>query len=91
MERNSGDQLDQIRRQVAARLGQPVRVYSRRGRSRARVRDGVLEQAYPNVFTVLAQPEARSPALRQASQERLSFSYSDLLTSHVRLSAPPKD
>ena len=70
--------LAEIRRDLEAQRGRRLRLTANRGRQRIIVREGVLEQTYPNIFTIRL--------LDNNSIKRVSFSYSDVLTKTVEIS-----
>ncbi len=51
-----------------------------RGRNRIEIQEGVLQNAYPSVFTILIENRrnANPPQL-------LSFSYTDIITKEIRM------
>ena len=59
-------------------IGERVRLFANKGRRKAIVREGVIENSYPNIFTIRIENE-------YDSTRRLSFSYTDLLTKVVEL------
>ena len=54
-------------------IGLNVKLKVNRGRNKIEMIEGVLENAYPNIFTV-----------RLKTGSLVSFSYSDVITKHVR-------
>ena len=76
--------LDKCREMLKSYIGQQVRLTSNGGRKRIVVREGIVDSCYPNVFTVRCPRGGRS-------QELLSYSYVDVLTSVVEVSVndPP--
>lgn len=74
--------ISRIKSGLAEKVGQKVQLTAKRGRKKSVVRMGVLEGAYPSIFTV------KLDAAQDASHpERLvSFSYADVLTRAVEIS-----
>ena len=70
--------LAQIRRCIENACGRKVRVKARLGRRSHILVDGVIEQAYDSLFTVLTEAP---------SKRRMSFTYGDVLTHTVVLCA----
>ncbi len=70
--------LDKCREMMQALVGKQVRLTSNGGRKRIVVREGIVDSCYPNVFTVRCPRGGRS-------QELLSYSYVDILTSAVEV------
>ena len=68
--------LEQIRQEVKVHEGQRVQVSARRARRGFAVNRGILEAAYPSIFTITTDDDRDS---------RLSFSYSEILTQNVIL------
>ncbi|MGI6604797.1 MAG: Veg protein [Firmicutes bacterium] len=71
--------LAEIRSKLEACRGQRLRLQAYRGRQKVVVREGVLEQTYPNVFTVRLVDD-------DTPVKRVSYSYSDVLTKTVEIS-----
>lgn len=70
--------LAEIRRDLESCRGQRLRLEAHRGRHKVIVREGVLEQTYPNVFTIRL--------IDDDTVKRVSYSYSDILTKTVEIS-----
>ena len=75
--------LAEIRQDLEAHRGRRLRLTANRGRQRIIVREGILEQTYPNIFTIRL--------LDNNSIKRVSFSYSDVLTKTVEISLCDND
>ncbi|MDW7652001.1 MAG: Veg family protein [Bacillota bacterium] len=69
--------LMQIRRSLESHVGQKIRLRAHRGRRKTLEKIGVLENTYPSIFVVRID----EPTYNQ----RLSFSYADVLTETVEL------
>lgn len=50
------------------------------GRNKVDIQEGVIQQAYPSVFTVLIDDE-----FEQNPPQLLSFSYTDVITKDIRM------
>ena len=59
-------------------VGERVTLFANKGRRKAVVKEGVIENSYPNIFTIRIENEFDST-------RRLSFSYTDILTKVVEL------
>ncbi len=70
--------LEKCRKDMQACLGRKVRLRSSGGRKRTIVREGILENCYPNVFTVRC-------ARDNDNSELVSYSYVDILTQSVEV------
>ena len=70
--------LDQIKANVEAHIGSKVRLKANKGRKRTTVREGVIEAAYPSIFIVTINGGYNST-------RKVSYCYSDILTSTVEL------
>lgn len=70
--------LEEIRKSIEQYLGQKVTLKANKGRKKIIVREGVLENTYPSVFVVRIDGNYNSTT-------RVSYSYSDVLTSTVKL------
>ena len=51
-----------------------------RGRNKVDIQEGVIQKAYPSVFTVLVDDERE-----ENSPQLLSFSYTDIITKDIRM------
>jgi uncharacterized protein Veg len=70
--------LVEIRKSVENLIGERVILKTNKGKRKVSVREGILEVAYPCVFTVRINAG-------MDSERRVSFSYSDILTDTVEL------
>ena len=70
--------LDKIRQSLERHLGKKIILKADKGRKQVVTRKGILEKVYPSVFVVKIQDETNG-------YSRVSYSYSDLLTSNVKL------
>jgi len=76
-----GDELDKkeidiIRRNILTCKGEKVRLSSKKGRKRTVVHEGIIEDAYENVFVLISNKVGDS-------NRKISFSYTDVLTRTV--------
>ncbi|MGI6334523.1 MAG: Veg family protein [Saccharofermentanales bacterium] len=76
--------LDICRKGIQAHVGKRVRLRSNGGRKRTIIQEGVLENCYPNVFTV------RCSKLN-SYQGMVTYSYVDVLTRNVEIVVEPHD
>ncbi|MDR3157145.1 MAG: Veg family protein [Lactobacillales bacterium] len=67
-----------IKNSMKNRIGSPIQVIAQTGRKRQVERKGVLSEVYPSLFVVNLDQE-------ENQFERVSFSYSDVLTSTVEV------
>jgi uncharacterized protein Veg len=72
--------INKVRASVKEQCGKSVLIQLDRGRNKVDIQEGVIQNAYPSVFTVLVKDhhEENPPQL-------LSFSYSDIITRDVRM------
>ena len=70
--------LDKIRKDVEDCVGKRVILRANKGRKKIIVREGILEDAYPNLFVVRISNE-------YDSVRRVSYTYSDILTETVEV------
>lgn len=75
MEMNS---VTRIRKDLEQCIGKKVILKANKGRKRTTTREGILESAYPNLFVVKIANE-------YDSVRRVSYTYSDILTSTVEV------
>ncbi|PRO64389.1 Veg family protein [Alkalicoccus urumqiensis] len=73
--------LAEIKQALEANVGKKVTIQANGGRKKMIERSGLLENIYPSVFTVKLDKD-------EYSIERLSYSYTDVLTETVKLSVP---
>ncbi len=74
----NADALAKVKRTLESNRGERVKLKANRGRKRTYIKEGVIQGAYLNVFTVRVDVDTR--AVRT-----LSYTYSDVLTSNVEL------
>ena len=72
------DVLGEIRKKLESHLGEKIKLKANRGRRKTYEKVGVLENTYPSIFIVRVDEENYN--------QRLSFTYVDVLTETVELS-----
>ncbi|MDR7869653.1 MAG: Veg family protein [Tissierellaceae bacterium] len=70
--------VTKIRKDLEGCIGKPVILKANKGRKKTIVREGILESAYPSLFVVKISNE-------YDSTRRVSYTYSDVLTSTVEI------
>jgi len=70
--------LDDIKKHVQDCLGMKVILRTNKGKRKSKVREGIIEDAFPSVFTVRIDKG-------QGSERTVSYSYSDILTESVEV------
>lgn len=72
--------FNKVRQAVKEQCGKEVVIRLDRGRNKVDIEHGVIQNAYPSVFTILidAQDERKPNQL-------LSFSYTDIITKDIRM------
>ena len=70
--------LARIRKDVEGSIGKKVILKANKGRKKTTVREGILENAYPNLFVVRICNE-------YDSSRKVSYTYSDILTATVEV------
>ncbi|MFB4165061.1 Veg family protein [Alteribacillus sp. JSM 102045] len=73
-----GKTLIEIKEALDANVGKKVTVIANGGRKKTIERSGLLEETYPSVFIVKLDKDKHSV-------ERISYSYTDVLTKTVQL------
>ena len=68
-----------VRASVLQQLGSRVMIQLDKGRHRIDVQEGVINGAYPSVFTILIDENEDNPP------KLMSFSYTDVLTKNIRM------
>lgn len=75
--------LEQCKKDIEACVGRKVKLKSNGGRKRTIIRQGVVVDCYPNVFTVRCVRE------NQSTPETVSYSYIDVMTGSVEVAVEP--
>lgn len=70
--------LDEIRKKIEMHIGQSVTLKANKGRKKVVVREGVLENTYPNIFVIKIEGGYETA-------RRVSYCYSDVLTETVEI------
>ncbi len=70
--------LDNIRLSLEKHLGKKILLKANKGRKQITTKRGILENVYPSVFIVKLEANG-------SDYQRVSYSYSDLLTENVKL------
>lgn len=70
--------LASIKKDLESRIGSKITLVAQTGRKRQTERKGILTETYPSVFVVDLDPD-------ENSFERVSYSYSDVLTRTVEI------
>jgi len=77
------DSLLQIRRSLESHVGRQICLRAHRGRRKILEKTGILENTYPSIFVVRIDESNYN--------QRLSFSYADILTETVELTLLQQD
>lgn len=72
--------ISKVRSSIRQQCGSRVKIQLDRGRNKVDIQEGVIQQAYPSVFTVLVDDERE-----QNPPQLLSFSYKDVITKDIRM------
>ena len=72
--------ISKVRASVRQQCGRKVLIQLDRGRNKIDIQEGVIQKAYPTVFTILVNDEQE-----QNPPQLLSFSYSDIITRDIRM------
>ncbi|SDZ66486.1 Uncharacterized protein Veg [Evansella caseinilytica] len=70
--------LIEIKRSLDENVGKRITIQANGGRRKTIERSGLLEGTYPSVFTIKLDQD-------ECSVERVSYSYTDVLTETVKL------
>ncbi len=73
-----GKTIVEIKEALEARVGMPLKVKANGGRRKTIERTGILEETFPSVFVIKLDQDKNS-------FERVSYSYTDVLTETVEL------
>ena len=72
-------QISKVRASVHQQCGNRVKIQLDRGRNKVDIQEGVIQKAYPSVFTILVDDE------QDNASQLLSFSYTDIITKDIRM------
>ena len=70
--------LNEIKRNIEICIGEKVQLKSNKGRKKTFIREGIIENTYPSIFTIKFENE-------YDMTRRVSYSYTDVLTNAVEL------
>ncbi len=70
--------IKDVKREVEAYRGCRVKLEAHKSKKKLYHKEGTIEGVYPSIFTVMVESEKRPT-------QRLSFSYSDVLTRSVKI------
>lgn len=70
--------INDVKREVETYLGKRIRLEAHKSKKKLYHKEGIIEGTYPSIFTVTVKEEKRP-------LQRLSFSYSDVLTRSVKI------
>lgn len=72
--------INKVRASVYQQCGSRVKIQLDRGRNKIDVQEGVIQGAYPSVFTILVNDDSE-----MNPPQLLSFSYTDIITREIRM------
>ena len=72
--------LNKVLASVRQQCGNRVVIQLDRGRNKGDIQEGVIQGAYPSVFTVLVDDERE-----ENPPQLMSFSYTDIITKDIRM------
>lgn len=72
--------IDKVRSSVHQQCGSKVMIQLDRGRNKIDIQEGVIQKAYPSVFTILVNDENE-----ENPPQLLSFTYTDIITRDIRM------
>lgn len=75
MEKSS---LFQIKKDIETCVGQKIQLKANKGRKKAFIKEGILENTYPSIFIVKFENDYEAT-------RRVSYSYTDILTKAVEI------
>ncbi|MHB1316023.1 MAG: Veg family protein [Christensenellales bacterium] len=71
------DDLSEIRSELSKNVGRKVAFQTGRGRRKSFVNEGILEDTYDGVFTIIVQQDTHT--------QRLCYTYGDILTKNIEM------
>ena len=72
--------ISKVRASVHQQCGRKVMIQLDRGRNKFDIQEGIIQNAYPSVFTILVDDKRD-----ENPPQLLSFSYSDIITRDIRM------
>jgi len=72
------DKVARVRMDISRFIGSKVKLEANKGRSKAVITEGILENTYPSIFTIQLDNE-------EETKRTVSFSYTEILTRAVEL------
>ena len=73
-------EIRKVRASIHQQCGNREKIQQDLGRNKVDIQEGVIQQAYPSVFTVLIDDE-----FEQNPPQLLSFTYTDVITKDIRM------
>jgi uncharacterized protein Veg len=70
--------LFQIKKNIETCIGEKVQLKANKGRKKAFIKEGIIENSYPSIFIIKFENEYETI-------RRVSYSYTDILTKAVEL------
>lgn len=70
--------LCQIKKNIETCIGERVQLKANKGRKKAFIKEGIIENSYSSIFTIKFENEYETT-------RRVSYSYTDILTKAVEL------
>lgn len=75
----SQSDIKKVKFSVDKNIGNRVRIRANRGRHKIDETEGIIRETYPSIFLVEVENEL------DASKQKISFSYTDVLTKDVQM------
>ena len=75
----SQSDIKKVKFSVDKNIGNRVRIRANRGRHKIDETEGIIRETYPSIFLVEVENEL------DASRQKISFSYTDVLTKDVQM------
>lgn len=69
--------LSEIRSELRKNIGKKIAFQTGRGKRKSYVNEGILEDTYDGVFTIIVQQETHT--------QRLCYTYGDILTKSIEM------
>lgn len=70
--------ISQIRKELENCVGKRIQLKANKGRKKIFIREGIVENVYPSIFTVKIENDFNS-------SRKVSYSYTDILTRTVEI------
>ena len=76
------NKISQIRKELEGYVGKRIQLKANKGRKKIFIKEGIVDNVYPSIFTVKFENDFNS-------SRKVSYSYTDVLTKTVEIKVMP--